>query len=204
MQILDYVKALPDSFDKRATSNNYKLLQLVQSYVEGLRDDIGQVQDTLDIHKATGETLDLYGKMYGQGRGRLTDEQMRYIVLQMVGRNMVKGDCNSIVEALAVAFGVEPSEFKLVETDNILEVELKSLPYAVILENGLTAGQMIQIVKRMLPVCVTLKTAELTGTFEFAADATSQDEDAGFGDIDQTVGGHLGTLVSGEDSDIPV
>lgn len=204
MLILDYIAALPDSFNKTTTSNNYKLLQLVQSYADELRDDIDQVDETADIHKATGKTLDLYGEMYDQARGRLTDEQMRYIILQMVGRNMVTGSCNSIVEALAVAFGVEPSEFKLVETENPLEVEVKSLPYTIILENGLTAGQMLSIINLMLPVCVTLKTVELTGTFEFSDNATTQDEAAGFGNVEQTVGGYLGILVSGEDSDIPL
>lgn len=203
MLIADYINALPDSYKKTAESNNYKLLLLEERLVRGLRDDIEAVQATMDIQTATGATLDLYGTIYNQARGSLTDEQYRYVIMQRVARNMVDGSYNKIAESLAVAFNTSPTAFKLAETSNPAEVEILDLPYSVLQTAGLTASQMVQIIRGMLPVGVKLAPISLEGTFEFAASAEEYDENAGFGNIDQTIGGYFGFLEAG-DIDIPI
>lgn len=202
MNVSQYIYELPDSYAKGTTSNNYKLLSLEQNLVQGLRDDITAVGDALDIYKAFGKTLDYYGAIYDQARGSLADEQYRYIILQKVARRMCDGTYNGVVKLLAVAFKCAESEFSLAETENPCEVELKELPYTVLARAGITAAQIEEIIKAMLPVCVRLASVELSGTFEFAADATTQDDDKGFGNIEQTVGGYFGYLSAG-DNDIP-
>ena len=128
MKITDYVNALPDSYQKHINSNNYKLLQLEQHFISSLNDDIVAVQETLDLYSATGKTLDLYGAIYGMSRGEATDEQYRYLISQKVAQNMVKGDYNSIVNALAVVFNVPVTSFQFRETENPCEVEVLNLP----------------------------------------------------------------------------
>ena len=194
MKMLDYMNALPDSYRKHSASNNYKLLQLEQSSVQGLRDDIRAVDETLDIYSATGVTLDLYGSMYGQSRGSLTDDQYRYVILQKVAANSTDTDYNTIVSRISVAFDVDPRLFQLVETSNPAEVELLNMPYIVMLRAGVTSSQMQAIIKSMLPVGVKLTRLELEGTFEFADTADEYDEAKGFGNIEQTIGGYFGTL----------
>lgn len=195
MKIIDYIKALPDSFQKHTESGNYKLLLIEQQLVGGLRDDIKAVQDTLDLYSATGKTLDHYGAMYGVSRGVSTDEQYRYLIAQKVAQNMVTGDYNSIVNAIAVAFVVPVTSFRFQETENPCEVEVLNMPYSVLQNAGITESQMREIIQTLLPVGVSLKLEELAGTFEFAATADEYDENAGFGNVDQTIGGYLGYLV---------
>ena len=202
MKINDYVNALPDAYKKTPDSNNYKLLQMEERLVGGLRDDMDLLFDALDIHKATGKTLDLYGESYGQARGSLTDEQYRLIILQRIARNMAKGDYNSIVKALAVAFGVTTDYVAFEETENPAEVRAENLPYTIMLNAGLTGAQIIEMLKAILPVGVKLASdLNLEGTFEFSAFDNEYNEEAGFGDFGQTIGGTLGVLVNDDSTD---
>lgn len=202
MRVNEYVDKLPDSYKKASSSNNYKLLQLEQSLVQGLRDDIEAVNAVLDIYSATGATLDLYGAMYRQVRGGLTDEQYRYAILQKAAQCMTEVDYDSIVNSVSVAFDVPASDFVMQETDNPAEVEVLNLPYSILLKAGITKQQMTQIIKAMLPAGVSLASLSLEGSFQFSAYGDEYDESAGFGSIDQTIGGYFGML--GEDeTDIP-
>lgn len=202
MQIADYVNALPDAFRKDANSNNYKLLLMEQNGVQTLRNDIQAVQDTLDIYSATGKTLDLYGAIYGQKRGSMTDEQYRYIIMQKAAGCLVSSDANSIIQALAVVFQCDASEFGLSETENACEVEITNLPYSILQKIGLTPKQIYGVISGMLPSGIKLAPLELSGTFEFSASADEQSDTAGFADEAQTIGGYFGYLAS-DDIDLP-
>lgn len=196
MRMADYINALPDAYKKHTESNNYKLLHMEERLVAGLRADIEAVHETLDIYKATGKTLDLYGAMYNKPRGTATDEQYRYLILQRIAQNMVTGDYNSIVNAIAVAFDVPPNSFQFRETENPCEVEVLNLPYGILLNAGMTVEQMQDTIQGLLPVGVMLAPLVLSGTFEFSASADEYDENAGFGNADQTIGGYFGYLAS--------
>lgn len=195
MKMNEYINALPDSYRKDSESNNYKLLLMEENIVSDFRDDIQAVSQTLDIYKSTGATLDLYGKMYGQARGKMTDEQYRYIILQRIARNMVKGDYNSIVKALAVAFDTDTSNVAFRETENPAEVEVMNMPYGVLLNAGISVAQMEQVIIAILPVGVSLSSLSLDGTFEFGG-VNEYNEDLGFGNIEQSIGGYFGLLGS--------
>lgn len=202
MRIADYIEALPDSYKKTTASNNYNLLYLEWLLMSGFWTDIQAVQDTADIAKATGKTLDLYGSIYNQARGSMTDEQYRVIIMQKVARYWAGGDYNSTVKALAGALGVSPSEFVLTEKDNPRQIEVSRLPFSILNEIGITSKQIFQIIEAMLPVGIPLAPLTLDGTFEFSASADEQSDTAGFGDIEQTVGGYFGALETGN-IDIP-
>lgn len=204
MLIDDYIGALPDSFAKSKDSNNYKLLSIEQASVQALMEDIKAVDDIKDIKKATGATLDLYGSMCGQARGSMTDEQYRYIIMQKVARNFVGCDHTSIVTALATVFEVPVETFGIEEVEGeTCLVEITSLPYSVLASIGITGKQAREIIKAMITAGVRLAPLDLEGTFEFAASEDVYDENAGFGDVEQTMGGYLGYLES-NDIDIPV
>lgn len=202
MRIADYMEALPDSYKKTTASNNYKLLYLEWLLMSGLWTDIQAVQDTADIYKETGKTLDYYGQMYNQPRGSMTDEQYRVIIMQKVARYWAGGDYNSTVKALAGALGVSPSEFVLTEKDNPRQIEVSNLPFSILNAIGITSHQIFQIIEATLPVGIPLAPLTLDGTFEFSASADEQSDTAGFGDIGQAVGGYFGELETG-DIDIP-
>lgn len=202
------VERLPDCYWKDEDSNNHKLLELERLATEELRLDIKAVLDSLDLNQANGNTLDLYGDMLGQRRGLLNDEQYRYMILARIGRNVVQGDYNSVMSALILMFGSQAGDITLddlevVEGERPCVVRLTKFPVYVLINAGFSSRQAVAMIESLLPVCVTLSADNFEGTFEFADTADVYDEQAGFGNIGQTIGGYLG-LYLGDDDKIPV
>ena len=197
MQMSEYINALPDSYKKTPDSNNYKLLLMEQKLYDGVAADRKAMYDALDIYTATGKTLDLFGATYKQQRGSLTDEQYRYMILQKAASNFIGCDTNSVIEALATIFRVSVKDFGLEETGPC-EVALTNLPFEVVQNLGLTDRQLYETVSDMLPLGVVLAPLDLGGTFEFSASDDEASDEAGFADIEQTVGGYFGLLATDE------
>ena len=55
------------------------------------------------------------------------------------------------------------------------------------------------MVELLMPIGVTIENANFEGTFEFAETATEYDENAGFGNIEQTIGGYMGLSLGSDD-----
>ena len=202
------VERLPDCYRKDPESNNLKMLELGRLAAEQLRADIQAVLESLDLGCATGKTLDLYGDMLGQRRGVLNDEQYRYMLLSKIGRNTVQGDYNSIMATLVLMFGSQMGDITLddlevVEEERPCVVKLTKFPVQVLISAGFSSRQAVTMIESLLPTCVTLAADNFEGTFEFAESAGVYDELAGFGNMEQTIGGYLGLYLGDEDK-IPV
>lgn len=202
------IERLPDCYRKDSQSNNYKLLGLNHLSVRELRQDIQAVMDALDLNIASGRTLDLYGDMLQQRRGLLNDEQYRYMLLSKIGRNTVQGDYKSIMDTLVLMFGsqmgdITLDDLELEEEERPCVVKLTKFPVFVLVNAGFSSRQAVAMIESLLPICVTLSADNFEGTFEFADDVDVYDERAGFGDVEQTIGGYLG-LYLGDDDKIPV
>lgn len=202
------IERLPDCYRKDSQSNNYRLLELNRQPVQELRQDIQAVMDALDLNAAGGRTLDLYGDMLQQRRGLLNDEQYRYMLLSKIGRNTVQGDYKSIMDTLVLMFGsqmgdITLDDLELEEEERPCVVKLTKFPVFVLVNAGFSSRQAVEMIESLLPICVTLSADNFEGTFEFADAADVYDELAGFGDIEQTIGGYLG-LYLGDDDNIPV
>lgn len=198
------VMNLPDAYSKTADSNNHKIISIEKSTMDTLREAIRAVDDSLDIDKATGKTLDLYGEMLGQERGKATDEQYRLLIRSRIVRNMVNGDYNSIVTLLALIFGCEPTDFVITETD-VAVVTFEKLPYAVLNRAAIDVATSLKVIREVMPAGVRMGSVSFTGTFEFSAGTELvYDETAGFADAEQTIGGYFGYVFSDEESDLPV
>lgn len=200
---MDNVKRLPDSYAKHSESNNYKLLNLNEQAVADIKSDSRALYDVLDMSKAKGKTLDLYGDMVGQQRGAMTDEQYYYMILTRVAMNNVKGNGYSVAECVARIFGCEPNEIILIDGEVSCKVAARSFPLEVLVNAGFTSKNALEIINRVLPIGVSIDEANFDGTFEFAETADEYDTAAGFGNIEQTIGGYLG-LILGEDENSPV
>lgn len=199
---------LPDCYRKDPDSNNYKLLEINQLAVDELREDMASVLAVLDLNQAAGKTLDLYGAMLRQKRGLLNDEQYRYMLFARIGRNIVQGDYNSIMETLVLMFGsrhgdITMDDLGIDEEERPCVVKLTKFPIFVLVNAGFSSRQAVEMIELLLPVCVTLDADNFEGTFEFAERADVLDYDAGFADIGQKIGGYLGLLL-GEDDVIAV
>lgn len=198
------VKNLPDVYRKTAGSNNDRILAIEGHATGEIRKAISQIFDSLDLEKATGKTLDLYGEMLNQKRGFTTDEVYLTLLKNRIMRNIGSGDYNSILSALSLIFNCEPSDFRLEENEHTAAVKIESIPFDYINRSGLTVNEVVAIVRGLIPTAVMLEPIEFAGTFEFSDVSTDYDEEKGFGDIDQTMGGYLGLAASGTEDDIPI
>jgi hypothetical protein len=198
------VKKLPDSYAKGTQSNNYKLLNINEQAIADVKTDAEAVFNMVDLQQATGATLDLYGDMVGQKRGALNDTQYRFMILTRVGINVGQGNYPTVINLIKQIFNCEASDVVLEDDpDAVAKVKIKTFPIQVLVNAGFTSLQAVEMIEMLLPIGVGVSTTNFNGTFEFADSATEYDENAGFGDIEQTIGGYLG-LLTGEDTESPI
>lgn len=202
----EYVKNLPDIYKKSETSNNYKILNIVQGSAAELKEDTEKVYNSLDIEQATGKTLDLYGQMLGQARGFATDQQYRVMIKARIMRNIMNGDYNSLMKAACMMFNCDSSEFYIEESEKPATIDVITLPYRVLNYIGLSVDQTIELIKVLMPVGVEVGSVSLAGTFEFGSTDDEYDENKGFAisEADQSIGGYFGYIGSGSDKPLPI
>ena len=196
------VRKLPDSYAKHASSNNYKLLKLNELAIVDAKEDAEALFDVIDLQKATGRTLDLYGNMVGQKRGTLNDTQYRALILTRIGINLAHGNYATVIESVKNIFGCEGKDVVMKDGEGDCEVVIESFPLKVLVNTEFTSTQAIEVIESLLPICtkITTKDIEFQGTFEFAATGDEYDPEAGFGDVAQTNGGYLGMLIGEDES----
>ena len=200
------VKNLPDAYNKADSSNNSKILAIEKSSFDKLREAIADIDECLDLDKAYGKTLDLYGEMVGQERGKATDDQYRVLIRSRIIRNFANGDYNTVVNLMAMVFECEPSEIILSELeDDPCKARLEAIPYASANRLIIDIHTLLKIVSEVMPAGVSLESVTFTGTLEFS-DGTElvYDEEAGFADEAQSIGGTFGYIFSKETSELPV
>jgi hypothetical protein len=194
----NHARNLPDVYKKSTDSNNYKILEIERQTGIGAKETLEEILNSLDLDNAKGKTLDLYGEMLGQQRGIATDEQYLLLIRTKIMRNLSNGSYPSILQSLCATFSCDPSQIYIEELESPCTVKLNSLPLTVINNAGITSAQASAIVKKLLPVGITLESFLFEGTFQFADTETEQSTDAGFCDVEGgTTGGYLG--VSGGD-----
>lgn len=200
------VDRLPDCYRKDQESNHYKLLSLTGQDVDELKQDIQWVRDSLDLEKAFGQTLNLYGDMMGQNRGILNDEQFRYILKSRIAMNHVEGDYNSILQTVSLIVRASLHELEFKDGNLPCSVEVVRFPFQVLVNAGFSSKQALQMISMLLPVCVTISADNFEGTFEFSDVMDTYDRMAGFADLGQSYGGYFGLLFGEDDAagDLPI
>lgn len=191
-----YVKRLPDAYDKRPESNNNKLLQVNEIAVKALYADISEVVGMLDLDNAFGKILDDYGEMLGLYRGTLNDKQYRAVIKANIAANISKSDYVSVMHGLDYIFGKGNMQISEVK-DSVATVRLKDMPYENLLETGLNADQIKELTKKLIAIGVQIEASYFWGMFEFGSIPEEYDESKGWGNIEQSIGGYFGTVVSG-------
>ena len=194
-------KNLPDSYCKANGSNNQKLLETEKASLDEHTKDLWDLFSILDIDNGFGKTLDRYGARVGQARGAASDEKYIILIKSKIMRNLNNGAYPSILKSLCATFDCSPDEVFIGETENPCSVSMVSLPLDVINRVGMTASQILAIVKSLLPICVTLDSVSLEGTFEFSDSENEQSATKGFTDVEGgSIGGYFGYM-SGDDSE---
>ena len=195
----NYVNNLPDKYAKGTDSNNYKLLVIEKESLIALENDIKEVDDTLDIDKATGETLNLYGAMLEQPRGIATDSQYRLMLKSKIAQNLSTGSLPSILRCISLMFNCDPSEIILVEGE-ACELKLEGIPLTAIVNADMTASQAVSMIRRLMPTGVSLASFLFEGTLEFGTAESEASTTAGFSDESGEIGGYFG-ITSGEEEE---
>ena len=161
-----YVMRLPDAYSKGIESNNNKLLQINQEAVKEIYKSISEVIAVLDLDNAEGKILEDYGEMLDVYRGKLNDKQYRAVIKAIIAANISKSDYMSVMHGLDYIFGKNNAHISEVE-DSIATVKLDDMPYANLLETGLEANQIKDLVKKLIAVAVQIEESHFWGTFEF-------------------------------------
>ena len=198
----EYIKNLPDCYNKEKTSNNYKIMQLLKYDDDKFRDVLGELFDSLDLNKARADTLRLYGEMVGQNRGLSTDEQFLILIKTKIARNTCNGTYQSVVDCICRILNCKPSEILLEEHTSPATVVLSNVPLGTIIAAGLTPNQFTKMIESLLPAGIILENSLYNGTFCFAVGEGEASETEGFcqNEGDDT-GGYFGVL-SGEETDV--
>lgn len=199
----EYIKNLPDCYDKSRGSNNYKLMQLLKYDDDTFRQVLQELLDSLSLDDATGYTLDMYGQMAGQNRGLATDEQYLVLIKTKQERNRCNADYKSFVRCICRILNCNPSEILLEEMEAPCTVRMVHVPLGNILAADLTPGQFTQLLKSLLPAGITLENSLYSGTFAFSNIELEASTDAGFcqneGDDN---GGYFGVLSDDENETV--
>lgn len=200
---MNLINRLPDTFRKDKDSNNYKLLSLVESDLIKINQDIQDINDSLDINKAYGKTLDFYGDLYNQKRGNLNDDKYRTIIKARINNLLVDGTYKSVINALCMIFDCNPKDIHIADkSGQNCVVNIIGLPIDAIVKNGFSSEQAKQIIKMLLPVCVSISSDTVfEGSFELGDTEVEINNGAGLASDDLTIGGTLSLIVS-DDEDI--
>lgn len=210
----EYVKNLPDCYCKESDCVNDRLLIIDKLSLDRLIKDIEDIQLSLDLDKAAGSTLDLYGEMIGQPRGVATDDQYRIMIRAAIMRNLCAGDYESVANAIRMTFGCSPSDLYISETSQPATIKVEALPLSVILNSGFTINQTMKIIKKLIPTGIKIESYLFEGTFELCSAEAEMKADGntkGLTDVeaniqnDFAIGGTLGIIRGGKNiEDLPI
>lgn len=195
-------KNLPDAYRKDVASNNFKILEIERWANNETRATLEEIAAIFDIDNATGAVLDMYGKRFGQARGKATDAQYRLMIKSKIVRSSSSGSYKDIVDAICFTFDCDKADVLLVEGSTPMSVRLEKAPLGAVIQAGFSSRQAELIVESLLPAAVKLEYSSLEGTFEFSDSETEYDEAKGFAESeDGTIGGYLGWTGSEETID---
>lgn len=184
---------LPDSYDKSADSNNSKILRLNKSTTDIMDKVIDSIFGALNLNNTSGRALDdIWSGRLNLERGSLTDEQYKIRLRTKMMQNIANGSFPDLIEALAYALQCEKSDIHIVESDEPNKIIVKNIPLALLLQADFTIDQILALINSLLAVNVTVGEYEFTGTFEFGENENEYDEEKGFANMSQTIGGYLG------------
>lgn len=196
-----YVKALPDAYLKTLESVNNRILSLPELAMNELHKGIEVVELSADLNCAKASTLNLFGQMVEQPRGKLNDRQYLAVVRAQIACNLSKGDFATVLAAVRMMLDCDNSQVRLIELPNeICAIKVDTIPYEVLVKTGLSTRQIQVLIKRLIPAGVRIEEVLFEGTLEFGETAAEYDENRGFANLAQTIGGYFGAVVGDDEN----
>lgn len=159
---MNRAKMLPDAYAKSTSSNNYKLLQLLNLLLYDTTADLLSIENECCLKNARGAILDEYGWMYGQPRNGLSDEQYRVKILGKISRMLSKGSCDEVISLIANMLGAEPSAISIDESD--MTVVVYGLTIDMLENTNYKSSEITGMIHELIPTGVMLADPVYAGT----------------------------------------
>ncbi len=198
------LRRLTDNYSKDPDSNVGKLLNIAATEIEELAGAADKIRLWRDIDEAEGETLDRIGYNVQQWRGQADDGIYRILIKSKVARNRSDGSVNTIIEVLAITLDTEEENIVVQELWETEPAAIQvDVPTALLNEIGFSFTQFGRLANRIVAAGVRANVL-LQGTFEFS-ETLESDNEAGFSDANQEIGGYLGAVYDpADDPDLPI
>jgi len=113
MSIRDYLKFLPDSFNKKPESNIGKLFQIIRNQIGELNETLVRTEEWRSVDEAKGTTLDLLGDNVNEMRGTAKDDLFRIFIRAKVFRSRCDGTVNQIIKALSSTLNCKTTDIRI-------------------------------------------------------------------------------------------
>lgn len=208
MNQLELVRKLSDFFNKNPNSNIGKILLILSEQLEKIRTEAEKVERWRNIDDAEGTTLDLMGAPIGQYRGQANDEIMRALIKTKIAQNNSDGTIPYLIEFLSLLLKIPVSEVVITglwKEGRSATIHV-SVPADSINATGLSLRQFGQLVNAIVTGGI-LAEVLFEGTFAFSDDyyESQFDNEKGFADDAQTIGGTMGYVYDPtDDVELPI
>ncbi len=171
---------LPDTFAQDKKSDNYKLLDMARKSADRMDGERAEILKARSIDTAYGHSLDVIGQTFGIERGGRSDEAFRIYVKAAIAFSLCTGEYDSIRECLAALFDCTPGDIQLRDGENSGNVEIVKMPYERFVSAGLSSGEILKIIKGLLPCGVSISNVVMQGTFSYSTAGSEQYPQKGY------------------------
>lgn len=195
MNQIELIRKLTDVFNKNPNSKLGKFLLIVSEQLTAIENAAIKVEKWRDIDQAEGTTLDAIGTPKGQQRGQANDEIMRALIKTRIAQNNSDGVIETIVTFLSMLLKVPASDVIITglwSEGRSANIHV-NVPAGAINATGLSLVQFGRLVNVVAASGIKAHVL-FEGTFSFSSDyyESEFDENAGFADDAQTIGGTFG------------
>lgn len=205
------VNRLTDAYNKSPHSIIAKVIGIVVSEFNTLSEEFERIEHWRSIDNAKGRVLDEIGIDLKQYRGDVSDEVYRVLLKSKRARDLSTGDTNTIISVLSMAIDADKKDIGITESWYADEggkpntIKIINIPISNLNKVGMTGNQFVKFVSATVAAGVRVESIDLQGTFEYGSINEDYDEEKGFADIEQTIGGYYGALYQPDrEQELPV
>lgn len=176
MAVDDLIKLLSTAFRKDADSNNYKLLEVIDSEFQNIEQTINDIKYTHSIDLATGKSLDWFASLFNVRRKQNeTDDHFRARIKLAFSKIADMATINDIKEIVAATLQTKTSRIRVVDKWNVEPAYFDVWVWLQDLNNvGLTVEELKDLLQAIKPAGVRLD-AKQFGTFTYRSASETSD-----------------------------
>ncbi len=189
------LERLPDNYNKKPDSNNWKLLTIIQDEISQIKQAAEKISKVQDIDEASGEFLDRHGENLQLKRGNKPDPIYRIALKAKLQRNLSRGSVNEIIEIIATMLDIDVKQVEIEENPGGEPASVYiGVPLAPLAKFGLSYERFADIVDGILAAGVSLYSLT-QGTYTYGDTDYEYNEAQGLADAtdpDRIIGGYFG------------